>query len=580
METRTKQLKIIFTSDIHGNYFPYDFRHDHWGKGSLQRVYAYVKKQRKRYPDSTILIDGGDMLQGEPTAYYFNYIDIRKGHSVADMCNFVGYDVGVVGNHDIETGHENFDRFVNSCNYPILGANAINNATGLPYFRPDTILARCGIRLCIIGFITPAIPHWIPKKIWDDMHFEDIKESARRWIAYVKQNERPDCIIGLIHSGMDNGIVTENYHENAVRETVSEVDGFDLVLYGHDHTSNMESVESPSGRSILCVNPGSLAYSISEVKMRFTLNRVGQVVKNESSCQSIYIGTFHNSYAKEYESHFAKEYQSVAQFASRQIGSFANRVDISDAYFGSSAYIDLIQDLQLHVSKAELSFAAPLFFNASIEAGEVKVNNLFNLYRFEDRLYTMRLKGIEIKKYLEMSYALWTCQMHGPDDKLLLTEPMKNNPLRLGFKNFLFNFDSIAGIRYTVDVSKPEGEKVNILSMSDGSAFDMERFYTVAMTAYRANGGGELLTKGAGLTKEEIEARTISSTVKDIRYYLMEYIQDKGVIHPEAHNHWKFFPEDWVKGAVEREREQLFGEANNIKRKNYSDSNGEDSRER
>ncbi|MBR4367580.1 MAG: bifunctional metallophosphatase/5'-nucleotidase [Bacteroidaceae bacterium] len=580
METRTKQLKIIFTSDIHGNYFPYDFRHDHWGKGSLQRVYAYVKKQRKRYPDSTILIDGGDMLQGEPTAYYFNYIDIRKGHSVADMCNFVGYDVGVVGNHDIETGHENFDRFVNSCNYPILGANAINNATGLPYFRPYTILTRCGIRLCIIGFITPAIPHWIPKKIWDDMHFEDIKESARRWIAYVKQNERPDCIIGLIHSGMDNGIVTENYHENAVRETVSEVDGFDLVLYGHDHTSNMESVESPSGRSILCVNPGSLAYSISEVKMRFTLNRVGQVVKNESSCQSIYIGTFHNSYAKEYESHFAKEYQSVAQFASRQIGSFANRVDISDAYFGSSAYIDLIQDLQLHVSKAELSFAAPLFFNASIEAGEVKVNNLFNLYRFEDRLYTMRLKGIEIKKYLEMSYALWTCQMHGPDDKLLLTEPMKNNPLRLGFKNFLFNFDSIAGIRYTVDVSKPEGEKVNILSMSDGSAFDMERFYTVAMTAYRANGGGELLTKGAGLTKEEIEARTISSTVKDIRYYLMEYIQEKGVIHPEAHNHWKFIPEDWVKVAVEREREQLFGEANNIKRKNYSDSNGEDSRER
>lgn len=580
METRIKHLKIIFTSDIHGNYFPYDFRHEHWGKGSLQRVYAYVKKQRKRYPDTTILIDGGDILQGEPTAYYFNYIDMRKGHIVADMCNYVGYDAGVIGNHDIETGHENFDRFVRSCNHPILGANVICNATGQPYFRPYTILVRNGIRLCIIGFITPAIPHWIPKKIWDDMHFEDIKESARHWIAYVKENEHPDCIIGLIHSGMDNGIVTDDYRENAVRETVSEVDGFDLVLYGHDHASNMESVESPSGRSILCVNPGSLAYSISEIRMRFTLNKVGKVVKNESSCQSIYIGTFHNSYAKEYERRFAEEYKSVEQFSNQLIGSFANRVDISDAYFGSSAYIDLIQELQLHVSKAELSMAAPLFFNASIEAGEVKVNNLFNLYRFEDRLYTLRLRGREIKNYLEMSYALWTCQMQGPEDKLLLTEPMKNNPQRLGFKNFLFNFDSVAGLRYTVDVSKPEGEKVEILSMTDGQPFDMDRFYTVAMTAYRANGGGELLTKGAGLTKEEIEARTLSSTVKDIRYYLMEYIKEKGVIHPEARHTWKFIPEDWVAAATAREKEQLFGEANNIKRKSYTDSVSEDRRDR
>lgn len=580
METRTKQIKIIFTSDIHGNYFPYDFRHEHWGKGSLQRVYAYVKKQRARYPESTILIDGGDILQGEPTAYYFNYIDMRKGHVVADMCNFVGYDVGVVGNHDIETGHENFDRFVNSCKHPILGANVISNATGLPYFRPYTILKRCGIRLCIIGFISPAIPHWIPKKIWADMHFEDIKESARKWIAHVREHENPDCIIGLIHSGMDNGIVTDDYRENAVRETVSEVEGFDLVLYGHDHSSNMESIESPSGRSVLCVNPGSLAYSISEIKIRFSINRLGKVVKNEASCQSIYIGTYHNSYAKEYEARFAEEYKAVERFASQQIGQFVNRVDISDAYFGPSAYIDLIQELQLHVSKAELSFSAPLFFNSSIEAGEVKVNSLFNLYRFEDRLYTLRLRGSEIKNYLEMSYALWTTQMNSPEDNMLQTEPMKNNPTRLGFKNFLFNFDSAAGLRYTVDVSKAEGEKINIISMSNGEDFDSDRFYTVAMTAFRANGGGELLTKGAGLSKEEIETRIVSSTAKDIRYYLMEYIKEKGTITPTARNEWKFIPEDWVEIASSRERELLFGESNNIKRRAYSDNIDEERRNR
>lgn len=179
-----------------------------------------------------------------------------------------------------------------------------------------------------------------------------------------------------------------------------------------------------------------------------------------------------------------------------------------------------------------------------------------------------------------MSYALWTTQMNSPEDNMLQTEPMKNNPTRLGFKNFLFNFDSAAGLRYTVDVSKAEGEKINIISMSNGEDFDSDRFYTVAMTAFRANGGGELLTKGAGLSKEEIETRIVSSTAKDIRYYLMEYIKEKGTITPTARNEWKFIPEDWVEIASSRERELLFGESNNIKRRAYSDNIDEERRNR
>lgn len=558
MTEETKNIKIIFTTDVHGNYFPYDFRHERWGKGSLQRVHAFVAKAVQESPANTILIDGGDMLQGEPTAYFFNYISENKHHKVADICNFIGYDCAVIGNHDIETGHEIFDKFVDECTFPILGANAINIKTGEPYFEPYKIFYRQGVKIAVIGFITPAIPHWIPKEIWTGMRFDDIRESAEKWIKIVKEEEEPDFVICLMHSGMEEGIVTEEYKENSVRDVAENVDGIDLILYGHDHSNHMEEITTKSGKNVMCINPGCYAYSVAVIDIEFRIDEDGHVAGHDLNASLNYIGTLHNLHSESYKRHFAYAFNEVKKFATEKIGTFLNRVDITDAYFGSSAYIDLIQNLQLKVSGADISFSAPLFFNASIEAGDIKVSNLFNLYRFEDHLYTLLLTGKEIKDYLEMSYASWTQQMKSEDDTMLLISPMKSNPSRMGFKNFIFNFDSAAGLRYTVDVSKPEGEKICIEGLVDGRQFKEEELYTVAMTAYRANGGGELLTKGAGLSKEEIDTRIIDCTERDLRYYLMLYIKNNKTIHPQAMNHWKFIPQEWVEKASERERKILF----------------------
>ncbi len=559
MSSETKHLKIIFTTDVHGNYFPYDFRHGHWGKGSLQRVHAFVAKVVQESPGNTLLIDGGDMLQGEPTAYYFNSHCEKSRHQVADICNYIGYDVAVIGNHDIEMGKRIFDKYVTECNFPVLGANAINTDTDEPYFQPYEVFYRQGLKIAVIGFITPAIPHWIPKEIWKGLRFEDIRESAEKWMKIVKEEENPDFIIGLMHSGMDEGIITSDYKENSTRETAENVEGFDLILYGHDHSNNMEEVTTRGGKNVPCVNPGCYAYNVAVVDVDFHIDAHGKVTSHEIQCTLNYIGTLHNQHGASFKRHFSYPFHEVKRYATQKIGTFLNRVDVTDAYFGSSAYIDLIQSLQLRISGADLSFTAPLFFNASIEAGDIRVSNLFDLYRFEDHLYTLLLTGEEIKKYLEMSYASWTQQMHSPHDPMLLICPMKSNPERMGFKNFIFNFDSAAGIRYEVDVTKPEGEKVHIFSMENGKPFLMNETYTVAMTAYRANGGGELLTKGAGLSKEEMDSRILSISEYDIRHYLLEYIKELGTIDPHPQKHWRFIPEDWVQQAAERERKILFG---------------------
>lgn len=559
--TETKHLKVIFTTDVHGNYFPYDFRHGRWGRGSLQRVHAFVANAVQESPGNTLLVDGGDMLQGEPTAYYFNRHCKNTRHPVADICNYIGYDVAVIGNHDIEMGKGIFDKYAAECSFPILGANVIDTHTGEPYFQPYKVFHRQGLKIAVIGFTTPAIPYWVPKVLWQGMRFEDIKESAKKWVKIVREEEQPDFVIGLLHSGMNEGIVTPDYKENATRETAVEVEGFDLILYGHDHSCNAEEVTTRSGKNVLCVNPGCNAYNVAVVDVDFHLDTNGYVARHEIQFHLHYIGTLHNQHATSFKRQFSYPFHAVKRFATQKIGTFLNRVDVTEAYFGSSAYIDLIQSLQLKVSGADLSFTAPLFFNASIEAGDIHVSNLFDLYRFEDHLYTLLLTGQEIKNYLEMSYAYWTQQMTAPTDPMLYLCPMKNNANRMGFKNFIFNFDSAAGIRYEVDVRKPEGEKIHILSMDDGRPFRMEETYTVAMTAYRANGGGELLTKGAGLTKEEMEARILSITDHDIRHYLMDYIKELGTVNPQPKHHWRFIPKDWVTQATERERAMLFGKS-------------------
>ena len=109
-----------------------------------------------------------------------------------------------------------------------------------------------------------------------------------------------------------------------------------------------------------------------------------------------------------------------------------------------------------------------------------------------------------------------------------------------------------------MDVTKPKGEKITIISMADGTPFRMDETYKVALNSYRGNGGGELLTKGAGIPQEKLKDRIIFSTDKDLRFYLMQYIEKKGIINPQALNRWKFIPEEWTVPAAKRDYDFLF----------------------
>ncbi len=555
--TKVVNLKLIQTSDIHGHYFTYDFIQQREGCGGLARVAWYANQQRLQYADNLLLLDNGDILQGEPSAYYYNYIDTSSVHVCAEMMNLMGYDVGNMGNHDVEAGHAVFDRWVSQCNFPVLGANIVRVSDGEPYFKPYEVFDREGVRIVVLGMITPAVPAWLQESIWTGLHFDDMETSARKWMQIIQEKEHPDIVVGLFHTGRIASTLMDKYREDASVEIAQRIPGFDVILIGHDHLPFCGKVKNSAGDSVLVLNPGSNGMFLSDIEISVTLKE-GKVVGKKID------GKLHELIDTPACKHFAETFetafQAVENYVSEKIGTLEEDLDMRAAYFGPSGIMDFIHTVQLDMTGADISLASPLSFDARVSKGDIRIIDLFNIYEFENYLYTMQLSGAEVKGVLEESYALWANQMVSANDHLLLfgKGESRYKTKRDLLANPYFLFDSAAGIIYTVDVTKPKGEKIRILRMADGSPFDSSKIYKVVMPSYRGNGGGELLIKGAGVSQDVLKDRILYVSDEDVRHYMIGYIQKRKQIIPSSVGQWKFIPEIWTECAAQKDYRYLF----------------------
>lgn len=551
-----QKLHIYFTTDVHGNYYVGDLGVRHKGRGGLPAVFSLVTQTVTRGEDAVLLLDGGDLLQGDLPAFCQNYLTpaAERGRDIARMMDYIGYDAAVVGNHDIEAGTEVVKTFASHCGFPVLAANIVDETTGEPVFEPYAVFHRGGWNVAVVGFCTNAIPLWVPRDRWEGLRFEDMVESAQRWIPYIRETVRPDLLVGVIHSGLEGGLDCYGYRENEVRHVVETVGGMDVVLYGHDHHANLHTLTDPTGAHILCVNPGCSVLGVADVV----------VSENETEGQPPHIAALVHDTRRlrdqatlDFSIHFKNEFKVLKQRTDTVVGRISADIHIADAFFGPSAYVDFMQQVMLEESGADVAFAAPLYFGGNVPAGDLTLATLAGLYHLDDRLFVLKMTGEEIRRYLERSYAAWIAGMSSPDDPLFLLVKTDEKQNRWFFQNYLFNFDSAAGVRYTVDVTKPEGERVLISSMADGTPFQLDRIYQVCMTGYRASGGGELITKGAGIEKSELDGRIERKLSGYILDALTSYFQSHPVVNPVPQQLWSFVPADWVLPAMERERIRL-----------------------
>ena len=562
--TGKKSIRIIETTDIHGVILPYDFIENEKMNVSMASSFSYIRQVRNS-KNFTVLLDNGDNLQGQPEVYYYNFIDTISPHFLAEVMNYMGFDAGTVGNHDIEAGHTVYDRVAKEYNFPLLAANAVDIKTGNPYFKPYQIIKKEGLKIAVFGLVTPAIPNWLPPELYSGIEFKDMVETARKWMPVIL-NEKPDLVVGLFHSGWDRtegkSERTNNLSENGSAAVAYNVPGFDIIFCGHDHKVANEKFVNSIGDTVLILNGGSRSEKLAEADVTIVSRKIKG--KRQIKISGQLINTADYKPDPEFIAKFSPQYKVIGEYVNRVIGTSSTTITSRDAYFGPSAFIDMIHSLQLEITGADISFAAPLSFDVQINKGPITVGDMFKLYRFENMLYTMSLSGDEIHKYLEFSYSGWLNTMKSPDDLLLKFRTGKDGkPIitneKAWLKNQSYNFDSAAGINYTVDVSKPEGERIEIKSFTDGRPFEKNKMYKVAVNSYRGNGGGGHFTEGAGIAKDELRKRLIASTDRDLRYYILKSIEAKKTINPVPLNNWKIIPEKWVSSARSSEYPMLFG---------------------
>ena len=547
--SKTVTIQLIETSDVHGAFFPYNFIERKPMAGSMARVSTYLKRQRKTYGKNVIVMDNGDILQGQPTCYYTNYVKTDAPNIAAEVINYMQFDAETFGNHDVEPGHAVYDKWIKEVKCPMLGANIIDTKTGKCYVKPYTVIQREGVRVAILGMLTPAIPNWLNENLWTGLRFDETIGCARKYIKILKEKEKADIIVGLFHGGWEGGIVTPDYEENVARKMAEEVEGFDVIFFGHDHQERNTTVNG-----VVCLDPSNAARKVAQCTIKV---QNGKVIEKKGEL----IDVTKEAIDEDFMQHFKSQIEDVRQYVERQIGTFTTPMSSRDAFFGSAAFIDYIHELQLEETHADVSFTAPLTFDSEIKAGPVYMSDMFKLYRYENKIYTLRMTGEEIRRHLEMSYDLWVNTMKSSDDHIMqLSTRTANDQQRLGFKNLTFNFDTAAGIDYVVDVTKPDGQKVHILQFSDGRPFDEKAWYTVAMNSYRGNGGGELLTHGAGIPLDAIPGRITYMSDLDQRHYLTKKIEREGTVTPKALNNWRFIPDAWARPALARDRKLIFKE--------------------
>lgn len=551
-EDGTHKIKIFATNDIHGRIFSKSYTDSSQHPFSLASVSGYINEVRnKSGENSVVLIDLGDNLQGDNSMFYYNFNDTTSEHVFSKVVNFLKYDAVIVGNHDIEAGHKVYDKLKNRYKVPFLAANALNIKKGIPYFEPYKIIEKNGLKIAVIGMTNPNIKKWLSQDLWSGMHFEEIIPSIEYWINKIREDENPDLLVAALHTGLGDYDTYEM--ENPARYVAKNIKGIDIVFAAHDHKTVSEFILNGTD-SVLLLEGGSRASSLSLAEIEFDVKN-GKVISKIIKGESIPMKGVEPDV--NYLNYLSDEFSKISAFTSEIIGNLKTGIYSSEAFFGPSGYIDLIHSLQLSSSGAQISFAAPLSLNVTVEPGELNYQDLLNIYPFENQLYVIELTGSEIKNYLEFSYSKWINIMEDPADHIIQLQ-RNNKEEKLRLKNLYFNFDSAAGIIYEVDVRKGDGERVNIISLANGKPFSYDKKYSVALSSYRANGGGDLLEMGSKIPKIELDKRVINK-LTDVREILYKQIKRDGFIDPVKLNQWKFVPEYLVKESSERDYKLLFG---------------------
>lgn len=525
-EKETMDLQILATSDLHGKFNPWDYALNEESKsGSMAQVASAVKELRT---DNTILVDAGDTIQDNSADLFFD----EEIHPMSLAMNEIGYDVWVTGNHEYNFGGDVLKKVISQQKAKVLTGN-VKDPEGKPLADSYTIIEKGGAKIGIIGMVTPNITRWDSANL-EGWTVTDPVEETRKIIDEIK--DQTDVLIAVMHMGMNNEYEVKNSGAEDLANACPELD---LIVASHEH----RLIEGEEVNGVLVVMNKNSAATMAKVDLTLEKQEDGSWEVAERTSESLDMSAYEPD--KELMEKLAPYDERAKEDAAVVIGkleggSLAPENEIAEiptAQIQDTALIDLINEVQMYYTGADVSAAALFNMNANLKEGEIRKCDTALIYKYANTLYKLEMTGAQLKKYME-----WTASYYNT---------WKPGDLTISFNPEIraYQYDMFAGVNYDINVANEPGSRIENLTWPDGKPVKDEDVCTIAVNNYRASSQllspGEVFDEGEELPKLlEIDVR---GDVGGVRELIGLYINEVkgGVITPVVDNNWKIVGNDW-----------------------------------
>lgn len=564
-ETASENVEIVIltTSDIHGQFYASDYTAAAENSGTyrqgLTRVASYVKEVRAAH-ENVLLTDIGDTIQGTPLTYYYAFSKPEVEDPAVKAMRTMDYDMWVLGNHEFNYGMDILNRQLNYATAPatetedaitISVANYLDNKTNSDEakdwatwnsYKPYVIYEFDGVKVAVMGMGNAHIPNWDVPANWEGIYFANATDTYLHYEAEME--EAADMIVLMSHTGVEGGDGSGD-----LRSLIAQTDSIDLVFAGHEHSNHAITIANAAGKEIPVVCPSTKCNVIGQATINYNKTTGEATIAAENvSMRNYAIDPELESVLKPYEEATWNDYlllpigKASGDFSAANLGTapsafmdLINRVQIWGAYdnTGLNTADDPSDDVP-----AQLSISAPLTSgNAAnlIPAGDIKLGDMFSLYRYENWFYQIRMTGKEVRTWLEYAASKVT----------------ENEDGTLSIAGGLTYYDVIygEGFSYVIDYAKPADSRVVSMTMN-GVEIKDDEILTVVVNNYRYNGGGNYVAylneHGCEFIAND-ESRIVYSTQYDMiqgedmgqaRNLLANYITMNGTIEPTITSTW------------------------------------------
>ncbi len=463
---------LVATTDVHGRALGWDYVRDRAAPGGLSRAASILATLRGQYPGQVIVVDAGDLLEGNLFADYFARIERRHPDPLVDAVGSLQYDVATPGNHDFDFGTDMLTEAAADASYRYVSANIVMGPRDSLVFPPTIVVQRGGVRVGITGLTTPGVIVWDRQQLGGRIRVRRIAEAAPGALAALDR-AAVDVKVVLIHSGLGGassydttGIGPEN-DAAALAQLPSKPD---LVVVGHTHREVRDTVVN----GVHFVQPKNWALSLAVVHLwlvRDPATRRWHL--SEVRGDLIPLATVPEQPG--FVQRFADAQQRVRAWGDEALGTAGTGYDARYGRVQSTPLVDFINDVQRRHSGAQLSATPDFDLGAGLPDGAVHRRDVAGIYPYTNTLVVLKISGAQLKDYLEHSSAYYR------------TIPLTGSVIDPRVRGY--NFDAVRGATYRIDLSRPVGQRIVGLAVGGRAVVPGDSF-TLATNSYRAAGGG------------------------------------------------------------------------------------------